>query len=559
MTALSKNDLYKTLKDLDVIENDSLDLAFKETEENVNSFIDALITRDLISDENLGKLVAENLHLSFVVLSKLPIKNIILKTIPESSAKINKSIAFGADKTDLKVATCSPDNPEFFQMLEQKVNRSIKVFYATSKDIEDTFRLYKKELQKTFDDMLNEAINEADQAASKEAPVAKIINTLIEYAYQNKASDIHIEPEDEDSVVRFRVDGVLSDVLKLPKELHDQVITRIKVMARLRTDEHLSAQDGKMQLEMESEDLDIRVSIVPIVDGEKAVLRLLSEKSRQFSLSDLGMSDVDLKKVRNGFTKPYGMVLSTGPTGSGKTTTMYAILKILNTRDKNISTIEDPVEYEMEGINQIQVNPKTNLTFADGLRSILRQDPDTIFVGEIRDKETAGIAINSAMTGHMVLSTLHTNDAATALPRLIDMDIEPFLVSSTVNVIIAQRLVRKVCEKCKVSFITKPEELQKQLHPELISKFFPNQPEIRLYKGKGCSVCHRTGYLGRIGVFEILEVSAAIKELIDAKTDSDTIAKKAIEEGMTTMTDDGLAKVRQGLTTIEEVLRATKE
>ncbi len=559
MTALNKNDVYNKLLELDFIDKSKLKAVFEQSEDNLESFIDLLIGSDLISDENLGKLIAENLHLPFVVLSKLQIKDVVLKTIPESSAKNNKAIAFGSDKTQLKVATSFPNNPEFLQMLEQKVARPIKIFYATTRDIESSLKLYKKELQKTFDDMLKQAVDEADNSVSKEAPVAKIIDTLIEYAYENKASDIHIEPEDEISVVRFRVDGVLADVLKVPKNLHDQIITRIKVLARLRTDEHLSAQDGKMQLKLEAEELDIRVSIVPVVDGEKAVLRLLSEKSRQFSLSDLGMEEKDLEKVKNGFSKPYGMVLSTGPTGSGKTTTMYAILKILNTRERNISTIEDPVEYEMEGVNQIQVNPKTNLTFADGLRSILRQDPDTIFVGEIRDKETAGIAINSAMTGHMVLSTLHTNDAATALPRLIDMDIEPFLVSSTVNVIIAQRLVRKICEKCKVSFTGRPEDLQKQLHPELITKFFANQAEVRLYKGKGCPVCHQTGYLGRIGVFEVLEVSPAIKELIDSKSDSDTISKKAGEEGMTTMTDDGLAKVKQGLTTIEEVLRATKE
>ncbi|MBI4033244.1 MAG: type II/IV secretion system protein, partial [Candidatus Blackburnbacteria bacterium] len=307
------------------------------------------------------------------------------------------------------------------------------------------------------------------------------------------------------------------------------------------------------------ENLDIRVSIVPIVEGEKAVLRLLSSRSRQFSLQDLGMSDKDLAKVRKGFSKPYGMLLSTGPTGSGKTTTIYAVLKIINTREKNIATIEDPVEYDIEGINQIQVNPKTNLTFANGLRSILRQDPDIIFVGEIRDEETASIAINSAMTGHLVLSTAHTNDAATALPRLIDMNIEPFLIASTVNTIIGQRLVRKVCDKCKISQTTTSEELAKHVPEEIVTKYFGKKKEVRVYRGKGCPICHSTGYIGRIGVFEVLEVSEAIRHLITERANADVIRQKAQEEGMTTMIDDGFDKVEGGITTVEEVLRATTE
>lgn len=558
MPILTKDTIYSILSELEVIGSKELQNIYSDSGPEADSFIDSLINSDLISDENLGKLIAEYLQLQFVVLGKVPIREIVLKTIPESAARFNKAIAFSIDKSGLNIATAMPDNPEFFAMLEQKVERPIKLYYATQRDIEANLRLYKQQLQQTFNEMLKEQVDEAGRSKSQDAPVAKVVDTLIEYAYENKASDIHIEPEDESSLIRFRIDGVLTDVLKLPKDLHEQVISRIKVLSRLRTDEHLSAQDGKMQMKLELEDLDIRVSIVPIVDGEKAVLRLLSERSRQFSLSDLGISDRDLEKIRSGFQKPYGMVLSTGPTGSGKTTTMYAILKILNTREKNISTIEDPVEYEMEGINQIQVNPKTNLTFADGLRSILRQDPDTIFVGEIRDKETASIAINSAMTGHLVLSTLHTNDAATSLPRLIDMDIEPFLVSSTVNIIIAQRLVRRICDKCKVSLELSKSESDK-LKPEQISKVFGGQQEIRVYKGKGCSVCHKTGYVGRIGIFEILEVSQGVKELIDAKSDSSVIAQKAIEEGMTTMAEDGLFKVQQGLTTIEEVLRATSE
>ncbi|MEK7160750.1 MAG: GspE/PulE family protein, partial [Patescibacteria group bacterium] len=318
-------------------------------------------------------------------------------------------------------------------------------------------------------------------------------------------------------------------------------------------------QDGKMQMTLPDEELDVRVSIVPITKREKAVLRLLSSKSRQLTLTDLGMKENDLKKVQDGFVKPYGMILATGPTGSGKTTTIYAILKILNTRDINIASIEDPVEYDIAGINQIQVNPKTNLTFANGLRSILRQDPNVIFVGEIRDAETADIAVNSAMTGHLVLSTLHTNDAATTLPRLMDMNIEPYLVSSTVSVIVAQRLIRKICEKCRVSVTQTAEDLRKHISRDLINKFFGDKKELRLYQGKGCPICQQTGYAGRVGIFEVLVISPAIKELINAKADAAIIAQKGKEEGMKTMLEDGLEKVAAGITTIEEILRASKE
>ncbi|MCR4324319.1 MAG: GspE/PulE family protein [Candidatus Curtissbacteria bacterium] len=523
------------------------------------SLYDAIVENDLVSDENLGSLVSDFLKIPMISLSKVEISPEALNIVPENVARAQKMIAFSVEGDSVKIATSNPDNRETIDMISRKVGKKVYVYLTTDRDIANALSLYKKELQKTFDEILVEQVQEAGRSASKEAPVAKIVDTLIEYAYDNKASDIHIEPGEEDSLVRFRIDGVLHDVLKLPNDLHDQVVSRIKVLSRLRTDEHMSAQDGKLSMKVHEEELDIRVSIVPIVEGEKTVLRLLTSHFRQFGLADLGMNDRDLAKVKNGFMKPYGMVLSTGPTGSGKSTSMYAILKILNTREKNIATIEDPVEYTIDGLNQIQVNAKTNLTFANGLRSLLRQDPDIIYVGEIRDEETADIAINSAMTGHLVLSTLHTNDAATALPRLIDMHIEPFLVASTVNVIIGQRLIRKICEKCKTSFTKKPEELTSLISIEEVKKHFGQSGEIRMYHGKGCSMCHMTGYRGRIGIFEVLEVSAAIQELINQKADSDVIVKRAVIEGMITMIEDGLDKVQQGITTIEEVLRATKE
>ena len=384
---------------------------------------------------------------------------------------------------------------------------------------------------------------------------------MITSAYDEKASDIHIEPKENYTLVRFRVDGILFDSLQIPIQLHNRVVTRIKVLSNLRTDQHLSAQDGKMQLSLKEENLNLRVSILPVAEGEKIVLRLLSSRARSFTLADLGINDKDLEKLTKAFSKPNGMILSTGPTGSGKTTSIYAILKVIINREKNITSIEDPIEYKIQGANQVQVNTKTDLTFANGLRSILRQDPDYIFVGEIRDNETAAIAVNAALTGHLVFSTLHTNDAPSAVARLIDMEVEPFLVASTVNVVIGQRLVRKICPECRYSFTVTKEELLADFLSEDIDKHYVpvgDKKEIRLYKGKGCPHCHFSGYSGRVGIYEIFEVTKSIRELISQKKDADVIREAARKEGMTTMLDDGLEKITRGYTTIEEVLRVTK-
>ena len=519
------------------------------------SLADALRENNLVSDENLGLLIADFLKLPFIILTKTSIAPEVFRIIPERIARKYKVIAFARVKEGIKVGMSDPRNTELLQLISKKTGERTFIYYATEKDINNTLRIYRKDVQKTFDDLIEKV---SETKTSAEAPIAKIVDLLINYAYQDKASDIHIEPQEKNSLFRFRIDGVLHDVLTLPKDLHDRIVSRIKVLSKLRTDEHLSAQDGKMRIKLEEEVLDIRVSIIPIADGEKVVLRLLSARSRQFSLIDLGMRQADLEKVTKAFNRSYGMILSTGPTGSGKSTTIYAILKIINTRDKNITTIEDPVEYKIKGINQIQANPKTNLTFAAGLRSVLRQDPNIIFVGEIRDVETAGIAVNAALTGHLVLSTLHTNDAATALPRLTDMKVEPFLVASTVNIIIAQRLIRKICDMCRTSIDIQYTDLTKNIPVEIIKKHFGSKKELVIYKGGGCKVCHFTGYTGRVGLFEILEVNNQIRKLITEKANSDVIAKQAVADGMSTMLDDGLDKVVKGITSIEEVLRVTK-
>lgn len=530
----------------------------KEYAKNADlSVAEALIEKDIVTDENLGLLIADILKYPFIVLSKTSIPSDVFYIIPEKIARKQKVIAFSKDANGVKLAMADPSNLELQKMISKKIGMPVIPHLATEQDIYNALRIYRQDLQKAFDEMIKK--ESGTRGIASDVPIAKIVDMLINYAYQDRASDIHIEPEEKDLLVRFRIDGILHDVLVLPKNLHDQIITRIKILSRLRTDEHLSPQDGKMRIViLDKEELDIRVSILPIADGEKGVLRLLASRQQTFSFINLGMREKDLKKVQDSYSKSYGMILSTGPTGSGKTTSIYAIIKILNVREKNITTIEDPIEYRIKGVNQINVNPKTNLTFASGLRSILRQDPNIIFVGEIRDSETAGIAVNASLTGHLVVSTLHTNDAATALPRLMDMHVEPFLVASTVNVIIAQRLVRKICDMCKVTREITEEELVKNLPRDSVIKNFGNRKNVLVYQGKGCKVCHSTGYSGRVGLFEVLEVTKTIRELIVKRSDSDVIAQKAMQEGMTTMLDDGLEKVVRGITTIEEVLRVTK-
>ncbi len=518
----------------------------------------ALVERGVITDEKLGQLIAAEIKIPFVALGKKEISNEVLNVVPQRLARKYKIIAFARTTTGLDLAMADPSRKDIVELIEKKTGQKVNVHYATTKDIEDTLLHYKEDIQKTIDQLQRE---DTGGDGVSDPPVVKIVDSMIESAYRQFSSDIHIEPQEKESVVRFRIDGELQDALHINLPLHDRILTRIKVLSDLRTDEHLSAQDGKMHLEFDEDTLDIRVSIIPIADGEKVVLRLLSSRLRKYSLADLGMNEGDLNKMTQAYSRAFGMILSTGPTGSGKTTTIYAMLKILNQRNRNITTIEDPIEYRIKGANQIQVNTKTNLTFANGLRSILRQDPNVIFVGEIRDSETAGIAVNAALTGHLVFSTLHTNDAATAVPRLLDLKVEPFLVASTVNVIVAQRLVRKICEACRTSATISEKELLDNFPPEIVKKHFPNggeKKENRVYRGTGCKVCRGTGYAGRIGLFEVLLVTEAIRALITQRADADVIKATAVKEGMATIVDDGLNKVVSGLTTVEEVLRVTK-
>ncbi len=558
--AVDNQTLYKALKELQVIPDKQLDAVFAESVAQKRSLGDLVVEKDLIKETDLGELTADILSVPFIKLTTITIPKEVLLIISETLARQKQIIAFKKDKEGLHVAMANPADVETIDFLKNKTGLPILRYGATKRDIQQAFALYLKDIDKAFAEVIQANIEEAkNNRQDIEPPIIKIVETIISYGYENNASDIHLEPEEKSCLVRFRIDGVLHDIISLSLDLYPQIVTRVKVLANLRTDEHQVPQDGKIEFAMDGQKLDIRVSIVPVRKGEAIVMRLLSERARKISLESLGFSESDLQKVKRAYQKPYGMILSTGPTGCGKTTTMYAVLKLLNTRDVNIMTIEDPIEYDVEGVNQIQVNTKANLTFASGLRSILRQDPNIILVGEIRDEETAGIATNAAMTGHLVLSTLHTNDAATALPRLLDMNIEPFIISSTANVIIAQRLVRKIHGICRISLDVSMNSVAKYVDKSALEKIFGDKDTMRIYRGKGCALCHNTRYEERMGIFEVMEISEEIKQAIVAKKDAATIKALAVKQGMKTMIEDGLEKVRLGETTIDEVLRVTKE
>ncbi|PIR74098.1 MAG: hypothetical protein COU35_04640 [Candidatus Magasanikbacteria bacterium CG10_big_fil_rev_8_21_14_0_10_47_10] len=524
----------------------------------------SLINNNVLTKALLGQAVGEYFGYQYVDLQKQKVDDDIFFQIPESMAVSQQIVAFGKANGTVQVAIVDPTKTEIIDVLEKRFDTSIQVFITLVQDIAYALKRYKKDIKAAYESLLDTISDdttediEADDAV--EGLTAHVANLILNNAERNGTSDIHIEPYERKSLVRFRVDGVLSDRLEMDLDMHSRVMTRIKVLSRMRTDEHRAAQDGKFRFVSDAgEAIDVRVSVVPTKYGENVVMRLLSSHGRQFTLTNLGLVGHDLEKVKENIKNPHGMILVTGPTGSGKTTTLYAVMKLLNKRDVNIATIEDPIEYDISGVTQIQVNTKTNLTFAQGLRSIVRQDPDIIMVGEIRDEETAGIGVNSALTGHLVLSTLHTNDAPTSLPRLLDMQVEPFLVASTVNIIIAQRLVRVICASCKASHVITDQEkkiLQDNGEREaFLSRIGVSLDNLRLYKGNGCKVCGDTGYAGRIGIFEVMIMDEQMRQLVVNHSDSDSIKAAARQKGMTTMLEDGIRKVLDGVTTLEEVLR----
>ncbi len=523
-----------------------------------------LVSEGLITKEVLGQALAEYFKADFLNLDKVKPDRAVVALIPEKMARSKGLAAINFTANKLLLGMSDPSDKITINLIRKKVGKRVGAFLMLRDDLEEVWSFYKKSLDQEFKDILAVLASKSTSQEEKEEATIAIVDSLLRHGNDSKASDIHIEPYADQVVVRFRIDGVMYDELKIDKKFLEPIVSRIKIMAKMRIDEHRTAQDGKLRYELGDNSLDVRVSIVPIVEGENVVLRLLASRNKRIGLTNLGFGAKDLKKLKRAMDRPHGMILVTGPTGSGKTTTLYAVLTILNKPDVHIATIEDPVEYNIEGVSQIQVDTKTNLTFANGLRALVRQDPDIIMVGEIRDKETAGIAVNSALTGHLVLSTLHTNDAPTTLPRLIDMEVEPFLVASTINLIIAQRLVRKNCEKCRVSYkITEEEKVIMVNEPGieriLKEKKIKNIDKLNLYKGQGCPVCGQTGYTGRIGIFEVMEMDDNIRGLITDRASSQEIMKAARIAGMTTMLQDGLEKVFSGITSLDEVLKATRE
>ena len=527
--------VYRFLQNALLVAEDDFRRVLDEANASQGSVEDALVDLGFYTDEQAGKLMADAYGVRFVDLGRVTIDREAARVVPEIVAKKQGMLAYGWKDGRLQLAMTDPLDQEQIGYVEKKTGMSADAAYTTPNALARALKSYAEDavanivsLAERLETLRQEGVSRAE--GEGETLVVKAVDAMLKYGFDNDASDIHVEPHEVGTVVRYRVDGILHDVLKLPKAMHELIVARVKILSNMRTDEHFAAQDGKFRARLDGRPLDVRVSIVPVLPGEKIVMRLLSERGRALTLQTLGLGKADLKRVRQAADKPYGMILSTGPTGSGKTTTLYALLKILNGRDVNIQTIEDPIEYDIDGVNQIQVNVRTNLTFAAGLRSIVRQDPDIIMVGEIRDAETAGIAVNAAMTGHLVLSTLHTNDAATAVPRLLDMEVEPFLLSSSVNVIVAQRLVRRVCESCITSEQVVPETLEAAIPPDVYRRFVKAKRHVRTYRGKGCNVCHGSGYAGRIGLFEVLTVSDAIRELVMRRANASEITRKVLRE-----------------------------
>ncbi len=505
----------------------------------------------------------------FIDLVDKTIPKTTLGLIPESIARKYMAVPFALEEKTLYVAMTDPENEEAFNALRKSSGKIVKPYITTQEDINHVLDQYSAlqseisnlvEISEEDEEKKREEIKEEDIAET--SPAAKIVATLLKRAVREKASDIHIEPSESDVMVRFRIDGVLRKTLTLPKEIQPAVISRVKILSNLKIDETRLPQDGRIQVLLDGNKVDFRISTLPTVNGEKVVARVLDHSHGVLTLADLGVRGRAFNVLEENITKAHGMLLVTGPTGSGKSTTLYALIARIKDVSINIITMEDPVEYRMPGVNQSQVNAKINFTFASGLRSILRQDPDVVMVGEIRDKETADISINAALTGHIVLSSLHTNDSAGALPRLLDMGIEPFLITSSTNAIVAQRLCRKVCDKCRQEVEIKPE------YRQVITQELDNLPEPerseaknkkKLFVGAGCSICANSGYKGRIGIFEVLGISESIRQLTMKHSSSSEIMAQAHKEGLITMKQDGILKAFDGLTTIEEIWRVTKD
>lgn len=586
MEVKEEKKLEDILVQLKLLSKEQLELVKIESARTGKPLVQTIVGMNLVSEENLVKAQAVSLGVPYVDLSKTRVDPNILKNITKELAKKYMAVPFAFTNGALSIAMVDPNNVQVIEFIEKKSGLPVTPYLASERGVKSIIDQYQDisgevtealrsvELEPSVD------LKELDKAEElvQDAPVTRAVNTILEYAAKAKASDIHIEPREKAIKVRYRIDGVLHETMSLPVHIQAALISRIKILSNLKIDEHRIPQDGRFGVKMDDKEIDIRVAISPTVFGEKAVMRLLDKSSGLITLEDMGVRGRAYKLIEAGTKRPHGMVLSTGPTGSGKSTTLYALLNKMNSTEVNIITLEDPVEYQVDGINQIQINSAVGLTFASGLRSILRQDPDIIMVGEIRDAETAGLAIQSALTGHTVLSTLHTNNSAGVLPRLLDMEIEPFLIASTVNTVIGQRLVRRICPKCKKGYLASAsltEAIRKSVGQYLPSKKDPkkNDPKelgyenlpyeedekITLYKGEGCDDCRGSGYQGRIGIFEVFQVTPEMEKLLLTHATSAEIQDMAVKAGMVTMREDGFLKALEGVTTIDEVVSKVTE
>lgn len=581
---LNHDELIQIIKTSNLINEAKLTKSIEVVSKDNSSLERYLIEEGLVTEDVLYKTAAKYFNVPFVVLKNRPVLKEVIDIIPETLAFTYQIIAYEMDDRALQIATTDPFNLEMIEFLHKKTNLQIDVNLTTPDDIASMLKQYRHGLEETeFKDFVSKSETEEDvvliesdklKNIASDLSVIKLVDTILEYAILQGASDIHIEPEEKRVGVRYRIDGVLRNVMGLPKNIQAGLISRVKILSNLKLDEHRLPQDGRFRVETSRYKMSIRVSIIPVLYGEKITLRLLNETSSLLGLDELGFRKSFLELFHKHIKRPHGLILVTGPTGSGKTTSLYAALHTLNVPGVNIITIEDPIEYKMAHINQSQVNTKLNYTFAVGLRAFLRQDPNIIMVGEIRDTETAEIAINAALTGHLVLSTLHTNSAVGAMPRVLDMGIQPFLAASTISLVIAQRLVRKICTNCSTAYSVNisdalkdmpslcSDRIMKVLQLEkshLVDVLSAKDGAVTMWRGSGCVECNNTGYNGRVGIYELLEIKENIASAVLTHASSDELAVIAAQNGMLTMTEDGYLKVLYGITTLEEVLRTTQE
>jgi len=539
---------------------------------NTGTPIEQIVVRDnLASEKNLVQAKSIFYNIPLISLSEAPSTPDALNLLPRSVAEANVAIPFAYDKKTkvLSVAMANPLDLEAIEFMERKSETRIKPFIAEALDIKKAvLERYGAGLTTEVTAALKEAVPELEVKSVdirslgeviREAPITKIVSTILEFAVKSRASDIHLEPQEEKTRIRYRIDGILQEKLVLPKSVHEALVSRIKILCGMKIDEKRIPQDGRFNFRADEDEVDLRVSALPTTHGEKIVMRLLRKTLNVPTMPELGLRGRALKNLEDAILRPHGIIIICGPTGSGKTTSLYAILSKINSTRVNIVTLEDPVEYAIPGVNQVQINPAVKLTFATGLRSFLRQDPNIIMVGEIRDSETAELAIQASLTGHLVFSTLHTNTAAGSLPRLLDMGAEPFLLASSMTAIVAQRICRKICPSCKEEFSPLQEVIEDIKN--ILGKLFDEKKigPIKLYRGVGCQECNNTGYLGRIGVFEVLPVTEKIGRLILERSAASAIEEQAVTEGMVTMKQDGYLKVLEGTTTIEEILRVAQD